>query len=307
MIHHARPLYLSLAACALLASFWLLDSLFRSGSPEAGPAIRTFEKGGPRRIVSVNVGSDEILLALAPERLVAVSHLATEPGISSVVESARAVPHKIKADPERILALEPELVVIGGQSVEVARQLEQVGLRVIRVQGFDSLDWIKTTILTIGEAAGEPGRARLLVAAMDRRLDAVARRVADRRRPTTLSYSPFGSTAGKQTIFDDVIRAAGGTNVAADLGLTRFKKLSLEQLLVMDPEVIVTNAWAPRAPAFHQEFLTHPALQEVRAFKTGRVHALPGNLMGTVSHHIVETVETLARLLHPEVFREARR
>jgi iron complex transport system substrate-binding protein len=293
-------------ACAVLApTLWLLASLLRTGQPEASPSIGALAKGKPQRIISVNLGSDEILLALVPEQLVAVSHLATEPGISNVVEAARAVPEKIKADPERILALKPDLVVIGGQSIEVARQLERVGLRVIRLQGFESLDWIKRTILTIGEAIGEPARARHLVAGMDERLDAIARRVADRRRPTTLSYSPFGSTAGRQTIFDDVIRAAGGTNVAAEAGLTRQKKLSLERLLLLDPEVIVTNAWAPRAPAFHREFLIHPALQEVRAFKTGRVHALPGRLMVTVSHHIVETVETLARLLHPEVFQEA--
>lgn len=102
----------------------------------------------PQRVVSVNITSDEILLALIPERVVAVSVLATDPAVSNVVREATAVPVKLKADAEQILALESDLVIIGAHSIHVASQLEALGLRVIRIHGFESIEWIEALIRT---------------------------------------------------------------------------------------------------------------------------------------------------------------
>lgn len=262
-----------------------------AGAVVAGPA--------PERVVSVNIMSDEILLAMIPERLAAVSVLADEPEVSNVVREAARVPVRVKADPERIVALRPELVVIGGQSFHVADRLEALGVRVVRIQGFESFGWIERVIWTLGEAVHERSRAEALIAAMRERVAAVGTRVEGRRRPRVLVYSIGGATAGRGTIFDDVIRAAGGENLAAARGLSGWKRLSLEQLVATDPEVIVVTASRRWAVGFHAEFLEHPALQTVRAFRDGRVYQLPGRLMITTSHHIAETVEALASLLHP--------
>ena len=261
----------------------------------------------PQRVVSVNITSDEILLALIPERLAAVSVLASDPGVSNVVRAAAAVPVKVRADPERILALEPDLVVIGGQSIHVVRQLEELGVRVVKIQGFESLAWVEGLIRTLGDEVGERPRAEQLIAAMRGRLDAVRDWVIGRPRSRVLTYSFGGRTAGRGTLFDDVIRAAGGENVAATRGISGWKPLSLEQLLVADPDAIVLHALQRWAPGFHAEFLSHPALRTVRAFRENRVHQLPGRLMITTSHHIAETVEALAAVLHSDVFQRVSR
>ena len=67
-----------------------------------------------------------------------------------------------------------------------------------------------------------------------------------------------------------------------------------------DPDAIVLHASQRWAPGFHAEFLSHPALRTVRAFRENRVHQLPGRLMITTSHHIAETVEALAAVIHPD-------
>jgi iron complex transport system substrate-binding protein len=256
----------------------------------------------PRRIVSVNITSDEILLALVPERLVAVSVLADDADISCVVREARLVPRRVKAETEQIFDLRPDLVVIGGHSAHVASQLERLGVRVIRIQGFESFEWIEGLIRTLGGAVGARPRAEELIGTMRGRLDAVRQRVTGRQRPRVLSYTPGGGTSGRRTTFDDVVRAAGGENVATRLGISGWKRLSLEHVLDADPDVVVMSASQRRAPGFHAELLGHPALREVRALREGRVYRLPGRLMVTSSHHIVETVEALARELHPDAF-----
>ncbi len=259
----------------------------------------------PQRIISVNITSDEILLALVPERLVAVSVLADDPEVSGVVREARLVPGRVKADTEQIFDLRPDLVVIGGHSVHVAAQLEQLGVRVVRIQGFESFEWIERLIRTLGDAVGARPRAEELIGTMRGRVDAVRQRVAGRPRPRVLSYAAGGGTSGRRTTFDDVVRAAGGENVAARLGMSGWKRLSLEHVLDADPDVVVMSASERRTPGFRAELLGHPALREVRALRDGRVYRLPGRLMITSSHYIVETVEALARLLHPDAFGQA--
>lgn len=263
--------------------------------------------GPPQRIVSVNITSDEILLALAPERLVAVSVLADDPEVSGVVREAKAIVARVKADAERIVDLRPDLVVIGGQSIAVAAQLEHLGIPVIRIDNFTSFEWIEGLIRTLGDAAAAPACAEALIAAMRARLTAVRARVAARPKPRVLTYSLGGRTSGRATTFDSVIRAAGGENVAAALGITGWKTLSLEHVITADPDVVVMTASQRWAPGFQARFLDHPALRVVRAVREGRVHQLPGRLMITTSHHIADTVEALARRIHPEAFVEAAR
>ncbi len=80
--------------------------------------------------------------------------------------------------------------------------------------------------IEIADAAAAPDRAEALIAAMRARLTAVRARVAARPRPRVLTYSLGGRTSGRATTFDSVIRAAGGENVAAALGITGWKTLS---------------------------------------------------------------------------------
>ncbi len=270
-------------------------------------SVHPARAGPPQRVVSVNVASDEILLALVPERLVAVSVLADNPDVSSAAREATRVPVKVKAEVERILALRPDVVAIGGEKAAVATQLEELGVRVVRIQGFESIAWIEDLIRTLGDAVGARPGADGMVASMHARLDAIRRRVAGTARPRVLTYSPWGGTAGRETLFDDVIHAAGGENLAAALGLRGFRRLSLESVVAADPDAIVFTAWRRWAPGFRDEFLSHPALQGLRAFRGGRVYELPGRLMVAASQHVADTVEALAALLHPDAFAGASR
>lgn len=284
---------------ALVQGVWIAGGIPLAG----GVTLHSKKRWPPQRIVSVNLGSDEILLSLVPERVVAVSYLAVDPGISNVVDAARKVPHKLKTDAEKILAFNPDLVVLGGHtSADVVDQLKKAGLSVVRLQRYGSIQEIEETILELGEAVGEAERAQRLVAQMQARIKAIAERTAKTQRARLISYNPSGFTAGRETIFDDLVRYAGGLNLSREASIKGFKKLSLERLLVMDPEVIITSAWTPRSPRFFQEFSSHPALKEVSAFKSERVFQLPGRYMVTTSHYIADGVEALARLLHPDLF-----
>jgi iron complex transport system substrate-binding protein len=262
-------------------------------------------RGAPQRIVSANLRSDEILLSLVNrDRLIAVSHLSLDPSLSNVAEEAKKIPHKVKVDPEMVYGLNPDLVVVGdGSSPDAVNQLRTLGITVFKTTRFDSLGEVQRAIVDLGKAVGEEKKAEALVSATRQRLDEVGERVSRaQHRPLVLYYSTGGYTGGRGTIVDDVIRAAGGRNLAAQKAINGYKKFSLEVLVMDEPEAILLGERGERERVLYQEVLSHAGLKQLKAVRDKRVYAIPSRHLVTSSHYIVEGVERLARLLHPHLF-----
>ncbi|NOU09152.1 MAG: ABC transporter substrate-binding protein [Nitrospira sp.] len=268
------------------------------------PPVHVKEGSVPSRILSVNVMSDEILLALVPERLIGLSVVADSES-SNIVEEAKVIPTRVDADSERILMLNPDLVLIGSHHANVARQIESLGIPLFQIQGFESIEWIRSLLRTMGTSTGVPERAERLIAEMNARIENVSRRVAGLPRPRVLLYSESGWVSGAKTTIDDAIRAAGGVNVAAELGIVGGGKVPQERVIMADPDVILLRYSRIWESGFRQALLGDPAFRDVKALRNQRVYSIPARLLVTSSHHIAKTVETIARHLHPDVFPEA--
>ena len=285
----------------------IFAATIRLVSQASVPPVQVKMGSVPTRILSANVMSDEILLALAPERLVGLSVQADNPDSSNVVQEAKVIPTRHNGDIERILMQSPDVVVIGKYRADVARQVEGLGIPVLLIHGFESIEWIRSLIRMMGAMAGVPERAEHLVADMNTRIEAVSARVVGRPRPRVLMYSESSWVSGRQTTLDDVIRAAGGVNLAAEMGIIGSRKVSQERVILADPDVILLRDARHWESGFRQTLLRDPAFRGVKAVRDQRVYSVPARLLVTSSHHIAETVETIARLLHPEVFEEGSR
>lgn len=274
-------------------------------APNGGGSADSAPVKKPQRIVSMTLGTDEILLSMVdPKRLVAVTYLAVDPKISHVAEAARSIPHKIRLDMEKVVALQPDLVLVASYtSADFVKQLREAGLPVMKLELFSSVAGIEQNILAVGRAVGEEEKAQEMVEALNRRLKEVKTRVApSKKRPRVLAYGPTGSTAGTETTFDEMVTLAGGRNAAAEAGIVGHINLSQERLVLLDPEIIVLSTWNPEAPGFEQMFLNDPAVRRLSAVRNKKVYPLPEKYLTTVSHYIVEAAETMARLIHPELF-----
>lgn len=267
------------------------------------PPVHVKEGSVPSRILSVNVMSDEILLALVPERLIGLSVVADSES-SNIVEEAKVIPARVNADSEGILMLNPDLVFIGSHHANVARQIESLGIPLVQIQGFESIEWVRSLIRMMGTSAGVPERAAHLIAEMNARIENVSRRVAGLPRPRVLLYSESGWVSGGKTTIDDAIRAAGGVNVAAEMGIVGGGKVPQERVIMADPDVILLRYSRTWESGFRQALLGDPAFRDVNALRNQRVYSIPARLLVTSSHHIAQTVETIARHLHPDVFPE---
>jgi iron complex transport system substrate-binding protein len=146
---------------------------------------------------------------------------------------------------------------------------------------------------------GEEARAEALVAGMQARLQALAEQLRPiGTRPRVLYWGSHGYTAGRMTSMDDLITYAGGENLAATYGLIGSANLSAEQVLAMNPQVIVSGSFDQDGQRGISAALMHPALQETAAVQHGRVYTIPSRYLVTISQFIVDGVEVFARVLH---------
>jgi iron complex transport system substrate-binding protein len=258
----------------------------------------------PRRIVSQTLGTDEILLAIcSPERIVGLGKFALDPKYSNVVEQARAAGSPVVQNTEEILQLKPDLVFVASYSrAEIVEQLQSAGARVFRLADFDSIEHIEQHIRVIGQATGDDERAAALVAQMERELAAIRARVpaAGIKRPRVMSYSPSGSTAGANTLFDDILHTAGAINVVAENGVQGFRKVSAEQVVEWQPDFIIVGADADKFEETRQQLLANPAVAATEAARAGRIIMVENRSLLTVSQNVVNLVKTLAERLYPD-------
>ncbi|MBI3805432.1 MAG: ABC transporter substrate-binding protein [Nitrospirae bacterium] len=271
-------------------------------------SVRAAETGSstqPQRIVSLTLGTDEILFSLVdPKRIVAVTYLAVDPGVSHVVEQAKQIPNHLHLSVEGVIALHPDLVLVATYTAaDVVKALTDAKLPVMKLALFSSVKGVEQNILAVGRAVGEEARAEEIVSEMRRRLQRIVSRVgAASTRPGVLFYSPTGVVAGKETMFDEMAVLTGGRNRAAEAGLVGHQKISIETLIQLDPEIVIVSDWNPEEPDFYQKLITHPALGHLSAIRNRRVYAIPEKHLSSVSHYLIDGIEQVARVIHPERF-----
>jgi iron complex transport system substrate-binding protein len=273
----------ALLACALA------NGLALAGSVAAEP---------PRRVASLNLTADEILVELLPpERLVGVTRWADDPGSSNVAGRVPATAARFpKADLERLVALAPDLVVVSEYTdADVLRAIERSGLRHHRMRGLDSLPGFRAALVALGGAVGELAAAEKLARRYDAVLAELSRRLEGAQRPRVL-YWANPQTAGGGTAIGALIEAAGAENVARSLGLSGIVPLGAERVFVADPDVVLVGRW----PGARVALTEHPLLSKLRAVRPGRIVEMPTHMLVTLSHHAADACWHLASVLHPD-------
>jgi len=284
--HGARRLLraaLALAGVALAGV--ATDALARAEAPP--PAAR--------RVVSLNPSLTAILLDLgARSSIVGVDDFSAQqqPSLSGLPRVGGLYDPSLEA----VTALQPDLVVLV-QGVEQRAFGDRLGALGIPVLVFDpkTYDDVLGTIETLGVRVGRGDAAQAKVAALRRARDDAAKAARGRPRPRTvivLQREPL-FVAGAGTFLDDMLRAAGGENLAAALpGL--YPRASLEWLVSVGPEVILDTAADPGAArAFWSRWPSLPAVRD------GRVVPADASVVTLPGPHLDEALRILGAALAP--------
>ncbi len=169
------------------------------------------------------------------------------------------------------------------------------------------LEDLFTDVMAIAEATGMPERGRRLCDRMRARLDQVRARVAGQPRPgvATLEWLDPPFTTGHWT--PALIELAGGRELLAQKD-GRPYRVSWEQIGSVAPDVLLLMLWGHTAEAAERSWAQaeRPALwRAIPALRHERVYALDARGFSLrPSPSLVDSVERLARRLHPACFRD---
>lgn len=213
----------------------------------------------PKRVVSLNMCADQLLVALAdPRQIAALTEWARDPELSAVAVQARAFPFTHRTA-EEVMALRPDLVIGAPfRTKAVLAPLKAQGVRMVELPKGEGVEGIEASITTIAEAVGHPARGRTLIAKMRRDLARIGSPPG--RGRIAAYYQRNGYLTGTGTRVDDMMQRVGLVNLAGKLGRPALSRLSLEEMALARPDFLVmdggTRVVADRGTAA----LHHPIL-----------------------------------------------
>jgi len=258
----------------------------------------------PRRVVALAPNITEIVYALGQaHRLVGATTYSDFPPAAALLPKVGSYVH---LDLERIVALNPDLclAIKDGNPITAVSRLESFNIPVYAVDP-RNLDSVMDTIMRIGHLLQAEERADMLVSDMQARIQAVVERVGHaNHRPKVffqIGIAPIVSV-GTNTFIHELIEMAGAHNLAA--GNIAYPRFSKEQVLGLLPDVIIVTSMA-REAAFERIRNDWYQWQDLPAVQHERVFVQDSNLFDRPSPRLVDALEILARLLHPELFEDS--
>lgn len=248
----------------------------------------------PKRVVSLNLCVDELLLRLAdPHNVASVTWLARDPGNSNVAELAAEIPvnHGLA---EEIIPLNPDLVIAGIYTARPAvAMLKRTGTPLAEVSVPKNLAEVRQQIRDIAGLIGEREKGESVVGAMDASLAGLPA-ASSPSRPRAIVLNPNGATVGKGTLVDEIMTRAGLTNVAAELAIDNYGQIPLETVVASGVDVLIVSASRDGPPALATQLLRHPVLSALS--DRTRLIVMPGRLWNCGGPAVVEAIGRLMRV-----------
>jgi iron complex transport system substrate-binding protein len=210
-------------------------------------------------------------------------------------------------DTEAIVALHPDLVLAAEiNPPDLVASLQKLGLTVYYLKNPVTLDGLYTNLEKVGALTGHAAAATTYVASLQARVAAVDAKVATAASRPSVYYELDGTdptkpyTSGGGTFVDQLIQRAGGVNIFTQLN-TAWPQVSLEQLLVDNPQIILLGDSAYGETP--DQVSARPGWGSLQAVKNKQVYPFDDNLVSRPGPRLVDGLEALAKLIHPELFK----
>lgn len=260
------------------------------------------------RIVSMSMAGDEILFDLINrERIIAFSGHSSVNEMASILNKKLDRYEKIDNNIEKIIDMEPDLVIAANWlKKEIADQLEDADINVYTYKTSTTFEEQKELIMELAILLDAEEKGKEIVKNMDNRLAVVQDKIkrSGKSAPRILEYSHTEGTNGKGSIFDDMIQKIYGINLATEIGIGRFAKLSKEKVIEIDPDIILVPTWENFSDIKENDnkildFIKKDnSYKDLKAVKNNRIYAIPGKYVYIYSQYVIEGIEDLAQTVY---------
>ena len=256
----------------------------------------------PSRVVSLAPSITEMLFALGlEEQVVGVTEFCDFPA------AATAKPKIGYANPnlESLIALRPDMIVAPSEfhRANVLAKLDELKIPVFLLEA-TSLENIFSHIHQLGRIFDRSPAAHALTQSMRQRMAEITGRAENLPRTRVLyviNSQPL-ITVGPGSYIHQMIGLVGGINIASGAS-SAYPRLTMETVLKEDPEILIF----PRGSV---ETVPRSEQQEWRRWTTltavqqNRLREVSANALNRPGPRVMEGLEDLARVIHPEAFSE---
>lgn len=255
-------------------------------------------KAEPKKIVSLSPTFTEVIYALGKgDNLVGRTDFCDYPSQVAKVASVGTM-----SDPsvEKIVEMNPDIVITSFLKEETVKKIEAAGAKVVSIPSGDSLEGSFKNMRELGKILNANKEAELTVNTISTEISEVAGKLKDVKPVKAYYVAGFGKngdyTAGKGTFINEMIKAAGGENVAIDAeGWT----YTAEKLVEKDPTIVFMGSMAKMA----DEFKTTEPYKSLSAVKNNQVFEVDDNLIAREGPRLGEGIKLLAKLFHPDIIK----
>ncbi len=256
----------------------------------------------PKRIVSLAPSITEMLFAIgAGDAVVGVTEFCDYPPEART----KARVGDSRPNLEAILALEPDLVLaMDVVRDDVLKTLQRLKIPVFIMEA-RSFEHVYSHIQTLGRILHRVKEADALAHDVRRDVQAIGETTKSLPKPRVLYvvyHDPF-ITVGPGSFIHHLLELAGGDNVAKDAGLA-YPRLSMEVVLQKDPEILLFPSMEGQGSP-ETDLAQWTRWTAMTAVKHKRLHFVPWTLISRPGPRIGQGLAALARLIHPEAFRES--
>lgn len=259
--------------------------------------------GIPQRIISLSPSNTEVAFALGlADRLVGVTDYCNYP--LEALEKEKIGGFSTPSI-EKIVELEPDLVLASTIHTEEVPRLEALGISVLVVESSKLFD-LYTSISLVAEVTGVSASGEALIASMQERINAVEIIVSavpsnERVRVYYEVYSDPLMSAGEEAFINEIIALAGGINIFSDIA-EKYPQISAEVVAERQPEIILFPDYHGTADLILESMTGRPGWESVPAVINSRVYVVSDDTFTRPGPRIVEAVEEAAKLFYPELF-----
>ncbi len=258
-----------------------------------------------QRIVSLAPSITESLFAIgAGGQLVARDDNATFPEEAQALPSVGSLWGGLPL--EAILAQEPDLVIVAEiTSPDQVKQLQDAGLTVFWQANPTDFDGLYQNLRELAALTGHTPEAEALITRLQARVQAVEDALADVTETPLVFYELDATdpanpwTSGPGTFVSYTIAKAKGQNVGDALE-SAWAQISTEALVEQNPDIILL-ADAPYGVT-PEAVAARAGWDALKAVQEGKVYPFDPNLLSVPGPRLVDGLETLAVMLHPDVF-----
>ena len=267
----------------------------------------------PERIVSMAPSITETLFALdLGDKVVGVDQFSNyPPEVEELKEKGKieVIGGFINPNIEKIVALNPDLVIAVELQAPFVKILESLGINVIVVKS-ESLTDIYTSITTIGQATGQIDKAQEVISDLKQRIRSVWEKTKDipeKLRVIHIVWLEPLMVAGQKSYINDIISIAGGINAFGDV-TEAYPIVSPEAVIEAQPDVIIVSGHASpgKSPEEIIDYLKSlPGWADLKAVKEGRIYVLMDEAEDALVRpgpRVAVAIEMIAKILYPELF-----